>query len=97
MNDGKQPSLPTNKSWAEAVLNKNNVPADAFVNNLTTDGPHANDAPAIVSDEEDDDDEPQMQKEKPKVQWKDVAIESEVKKKSVEPASTAVRKKQFHP
>ena len=64
-NGGKEPVLSSNRSWSDAVLNKNNVAIDAYVNNLNTSDQVERGMLASVSD--DDENEPKDMAEVPPV------------------------------
>ena len=97
MDNGRQPALSSNRSWADAVLNKNNVAADAYVNNLNTSNPVEQGMPAIVSD--DGEDEPKAVPDVPPVK-KTVRFLPNVQKvgtsKVVEPTKAANGSKRGH-
>ena len=52
--DQETPVLSSTRSWADALLNKNNVDADAYVNNLNTTEGEKQNQPAVISDDEEE-------------------------------------------
>lgn len=64
LESAEKPTLSSTRSWTDAVLNKNNVAVDAYVNNLNTTEENPSQHTIVVSDNEDDGEVPEVSMQK---------------------------------